>query len=350
MSAPVDMPSVVSAPFGDMSFDAGRVIATQTGEPLTRRAARAAKATASSPLLPESFPAMPGTSMFDSPYGDAFQEAVRSFGTSEIPIVTSSAAERASIPVTVHLAPRRGTARKFLTLSSTFSVMIVTGLLAIATTLPSEALAAAQGVPALSASSLLAAEKTAREQEAIQAFIAPEDVQTESLTRASIDYEAASIVAVAAQHGIRFSDSLYTNDPTASIQWPLAYGVRLSSGYGPRRGRMHFGIDLVPGAGAPIQAIAEGTVRVASEAGGGYGVHVILDHVIDGQMVTTHYAHMQYRSLGVQAGDTVQVGDFLGKVGNTGQSNGAHLHFEVLINGVNVNPLTFMLQYAGTHY
>ncbi|WP_429977823.1 M23 family metallopeptidase [Microbacterium sp. NRRL B-14842] len=81
----------------------------------------------------------------------------------------------------------------------------------------------------------------------------------------------------------------------------------MSYGYGMRSGRLHEGIDFVPGNGAPIQAIADGTVRIATEQGAAYGVTVYIDHVIDGSVITSHYSHMQYGSLQVKAGDKVKV-------------------------------------------
>ncbi len=73
-------------------------------------------------------------------------------------------------------------------------------------------------------------------------------------------------------------------------------GVGITYGFGMRDGVMHEGADFVPGEGAPIQAIADGVVREATEAGGGYGVVVVIDHKIDGQLVSSRYAHMLYGS------------------------------------------------------
>jgi murein DD-endopeptidase MepM/ murein hydrolase activator NlpD len=121
----------------------------------------------------------------------------------------------------------------------------------------------------------------------------------------------------------------------------------MSYGYGMRSGRLHEGIDFVPGNGAPIQAIADGTVRIATEQGGAFGVTVYIDHVIDGSVITSHYSHMQYGSLQVKAGDTVKVGDIVGKTGNTGRSYGAHLHFELIVNGTTIDPMPWLRENAG---
>jgi murein DD-endopeptidase MepM/ murein hydrolase activator NlpD len=103
----------------------------------------------------------------------------------------------------------------------------------------------------------------------------------------------------------------------------------------------HRGLDFIPGNGAPIFAIADGVVT-ASEYGGGYGQYVYIEHSIGGQTVLSVYAHMQRGSSPVQQGQTVSAGEFLGLVGNTGISTGAHLHFEIRIDGEYANPFTWL--------
>lgn len=84
--------------------------------------------------------------------------------------------------------------------------------------------------------------------------------------------------------------------------------------------------------GAEIHAVAAGTLRIATESGGDYGVTVVID-VIDGQVVSTRYGHMQYGSLQVTQGQRVTAGQIIGKVGQTGKATGLHLHLEVLLGG-----------------
>lgn len=229
--------------------------------------------------------------------------------------------------------------------------MSIAGLLAVSMTLPAEAVAAVNGSAALSATSLVAASasgSSASDDDEIQAFVTSSDVQNESLVRAE-DFSTVSLVEVASEEGINYSSELFTNDTEAAIQWPFKVGVGMSSGYGMRWGRLHEGIDFVPGEGAPIQAIADGVVRIATESGGAYGVTVYIDHVIDGQVITSHYSHMQYGSLQVTAGQTVHVGDIVGHTGNTGRSYGAHLHFEIIINGSTIDPLPWLRENAGRY-
>lgn len=289
---------------------------------------------------------------------DAFIAASRAFlavaGEEPVAATTSSPAE-SPLPTeatAAHVAPRKPRSRrKILAAGATVSVMGIAGLLAVSMTLPAEAVAAAQGISAQSTTSLVAASADAASKvsdDEIQAYVASSDVQNEAIQRTE-DYSTLSLGDLAAEQGIAYSNSLYTNDPTAAIQWPFVVGVAMSSPYGMRDTGLHEGIDLVPGAGAPVQSIADGTVRIATESGGNYGVTVYIDHVIDGALITTHYSHMQYGSLRVAAGETVKVGDIIGLVGNTGRSYGAHLHLELIVNDSTIDPLPWLQKNAGRH-
>lgn len=136
------------------------------------------------------------------------------------------------------------------------------------------------------------------------------------------------------------------------VQWPLPSNTTMSSGFGYRNcagcSANHLGIDLNPGEGYPIQAIADGTVVVAQESNAGLGVEVVIEHVVDGQTVQSLYGHMQFGSLGVSVGQTVSRGQQIGLVGNTGASTGAHLHFGILIDGVEQDPYPWLLAHANS--
>ncbi len=287
---------------------------------------------------------------------DAFERASRAFRTTgSIPTasvsdqVSTARTPAADAGATAHVA-RRGprSIRKVVTVGATVGVMSLAGLLAVSMTLPAESVAGVQGASAASMSlvSASAAESKGAAEGEIQAFVAPSGVESESLVRAD-DFSTVSLVEVAAEQGINYSGEIFTNDPDAAIQWPFLVGVGMSYGYGMRSGRLHEGIDFVPGNGAPIQAIADGTVRIATEQGGAFGVTVYIDHVIDGSVITSHYSHMQYGSLNVKAGDTVKVGTIVGKTGNTGRSYGAHLHFELIVNGTTIDPMPWLKENAG---
>jgi murein DD-endopeptidase MepM/ murein hydrolase activator NlpD len=117
--------------------------------------------------------------------------------------------------------------------------------------------------------------------------------------------------------------------PGAALGSP--YGVRVD----PLTGAIGFhpGIDFEAPAGTPIHAAADGVVVIAGDCGG-YGNCVVIDH---GTSLATVYAHQS--TLLTQAGDRVTTGQIIGLVGSTGQSTGPHLHFEVRLHGIPIDPV-----------
>ena len=144
----------------------------------------------------------------------------------------------------------------------------------------------------------------------------------------------------------------FVNNPMGAIQYPIRESVPLSDMYGWRSNpfgsgsEFHHGIDFDAGAGHPIQAIADGVVTIASNGdGGGYsalGYYVTIEHVIKGHKITSLYAHMIAGSIQVKVGQHVRVGDIVGLVGSTGASTGAHLHFQILVDGVESDPWAWL--------
>jgi len=120
----------------------------------------------------------------------------------------------------------------------------------------------------------------------------------------------------------------------AGLIWPCD-GV-VVSGFGMRWGRMHEGIDIGCAYGTPNRAAASGTVIYAGWLGG-YGNLVVVDH---GNGLSTAYAHAS--SILVSVGQSVSQGQTVSLVGSTGHSTGPHLHFEVRVNGVAVDPLPYL--------
>lgn len=122
---------------------------------------------------------------------------------------------------------------------------------------------------------------------------------------------------------------------------PVASGY-LSSRFGERvdpftgHGAFHAGVDFVGAPGDPVLAVAAGVVSYAG-SDGGYGQLVEITH---GQGLVTRYAHN--RKVLVTQGATVRPGETIAMLGSTGRSTGPHVHFEVLQNGVPVDPLRFM--------
>ncbi|MBQ2261486.1 MAG: peptidoglycan DD-metalloendopeptidase family protein [Loktanella sp.] len=125
-------------------------------------------------------------------------------------------------------------------------------------------------------------------------------------------------------------------------------GVRVS-GFGPRHHpilrqvRNHNGVDWAAPTGTPILAAAPGTISVIGDDAG-YGNVIYIDHP-DG--LQTRYAHMDRFAENLARGTQVAAGTHIGYVGTTGQSTGPHLHFELLVNGTHVDPMTFGSSGAG---
>jgi murein DD-endopeptidase MepM/ murein hydrolase activator NlpD len=122
--------------------------------------------------------------------------------------------------------------------------------------------------------------------------------------------------------------------------------VKISSGFGFRYGQFkndknqlkeHPGIDLVATIGDPVVASADGVVEYIETNNPIYGKLIILSHKLG---FRTYYAHLSVIS--VRRGQKVGSGDIIGKVGNTGETTGPHLHYEIRIEEVPINPMNFI--------
>lgn len=133
--------------------------------------------------------------------------------------------------------------------------------------------------------------------------------------------------------------SILTSTPSL---WPIHGWITSNFGYriypftGDRK--MHEGMDIASRPGTPIRAPADGVVIFAGVEGA-YGKTVVVDH---GYGVTTRYGHAS--EIWVRVGQRVRRGQRLAAVGNTGLSSGPHLHYEVRVNGVAVNPRNYLLE------
>lgn len=152
-------------------------------------------------------------------------------------------------------------------------------------------------------------------------------------------------VAQIVEHGIRAQSLVmetYTvTDTLGLFCWPVVDLYEITSPYGLRSLGDHKGIDI-SGANAEGALVVAGEAGTVTEAGwnsGGYGNYVKINH---GNGIETLYAHMLDNSITVIPGQIVQQGEVIGQVGNTGYSFGAHLHFEVRINGIKVDPAPYL--------
>lgn len=122
--------------------------------------------------------------------------------------------------------------------------------------------------------------------------------------------------------------------------WPVegpitgSFGERIDPFNG--EGAFHSGVDISAAYGQPIAATADGVVQYADVLGG-YGRVIIIDH---GHGITTRYAHLA--NFAVVPGQHVDRGDTIGYVGLSGRSTGPHLHYEVRINDIAVNPYKYL--------
>lgn len=180
-------------------------------------------------------------------------------------------------------------------------------------------------------------------------------------------YEYPGNIAAAAQHRAAYADTVYTqftgknpaeeDDSTIgscgaiSTGWqlPLEKGsYHISSYFGPRHvtivgaSSFHEGYDLATPYGAEIFAAHAGTVEVVSPTGG-YGNFILIDN---GDGTESAYGHLSAYAYEVSVGAQVQAGQVIGYVGSSGVSGGAHLHFEIRVNGTAVDPGKY-LQSAG---
>lgn len=119
-------------------------------------------------------------------------------------------------------------------------------------------------------------------------------------------------------------------------QLGLPVNGQFTSPFGTRWGRLHGGIDIAVPTGTPVHASDTGTVRIAGWMGG-YGNYICIQH---SSSMSTCYGHNS--SLRVSVGQSVSKGQVIAASGNTGNSTGPHVHFEVRINGTQVDPMGYL--------
>lgn len=169
------------------------------------------------------------------------------------------------------------------------------------------------------------------------------DTRFKSLFTTILENERNTPTLGAVEAPTAFSSPVPTRGISVPSRMPLE-GAALTSSFGMRTHpvlggrRQHTGIDLAAPTGTPVYATADGIVSRADEYSS-YGLYISLEH---GASMQTRYAHLS--RLAVAAGDSVKKGDLIGYVGSTGRSTGPHLHYEVRVEGLAVNPIPYMVE------
>lgn len=120
------------------------------------------------------------------------------------------------------------------------------------------------------------------------------------------------------------------------LAMPVKSAFRYTSGFGPRWGRKHEGIDMAGPVSTPIYATGDGVVIYAGWQSG-YGNLIKIKHELGTE---TRYGHLS--KIRVKVGQKVSRNSLIGDMGNTGRSTGPHLHYEVRVDGKAVNPMSFI--------
>jgi murein DD-endopeptidase MepM/ murein hydrolase activator NlpD len=167
---------------------------------------------------------------------------------------------------------------------------------------------------------------------------APTPASSDRTAPAESGTPAASAVAFARVLDAALGDT--PGDTVAGGGWTSPLAGRVTSGFGPRWGRQHNGVDIAAVSGTPVHAAAGGVVRTASWHGG-YGNAVIIDH---GDGTSTLYGHNS--KLTVHPGDRVEAGQIISLAGSTGHSTGPHLHFEVRRHDRAVDPQRWLREHG----
>lgn len=174
-----------------------------------------------------------------------------------------------------------------------------------------------------------------------QAKVDSIDSKVDHLEDIEADLQQKIAEQIAAASGVSVLPAGPMSSPSAAgLIWPVDGPI--TSGFGGRSSpggigtTYHEGLDIGVPEGTPIRAAASGTVIIAAYTGG-YGNYTCIDH---GSGLSTCYGHQS--SFAVSAGQSVSQGDIIGYSGNTGNSTGPHLHFEVRINGVAQDPLGYL--------
>lgn len=259
---------------------------------------------------------------------------------------------------------RSGAARKAVQRLAAASVFVAIGSLVAVTSLPAQAFSPEESTPAsggygdveVAQQLEVSSDSGAHGAEEPTSVLTRDDFAVDDAL-ASARLEPSELAALQAVADAEKIGPYFGGDPAMPNVWsqletsytqspfPSLAQVPVSSGFAPRWGSFHGGVDLVPGAGTPIYPIANGVVIAVWQGNnpGGGGYQVIVEHNVDGQYIQAWYPHMQAGSIQVRAGQVVDVTTQLGAVGSTGRSTGAHLHLEIKNSDyVSMDPLAWL--------
>lgn len=139
-----------------------------------------------------------------------------------------------------------------------------------------------------------------------------------------------------------FDPSLLTD---SAVRYPFDRPMPLTDGFGYRVApveQFHDAQDIAAPAGSEIKAIASGLVLEAGWTSDGCGFGLKVQHLVDGETLTSRYCHMESGSHAYRRGDEIRIGDVAGRVGNTGMAFGAHLHLALRLEGEPIDPLPYI--------
>ncbi|MFM2353489.1 MAG: hypothetical protein RLZZ608_895 [Actinomycetota bacterium] len=232
------------------------------------------------------------------------------------------------------------------------AVMVAVAALLVGTSVPANALFDPDAPPASIALSSMADAKVAETVELEGQVIEAESVGDIATTAASRD--AWTVTSYAEMLRLRYGSINYSYNAggTGPVRWPFPYVAKITSAFGDRvapcRGcsSYHRGVDFDAGYGAPVGAIADGIVTAVGRSSS-FGYRVEIEHIINGQKVLSLYAHLIDNSSVLTVGSPVAVGEIVGALGNTGLSTGPHLHLEIHVDSVPVDPFAWLTTNAG---
>ncbi|MCE4026594.1 MULTISPECIES: M23 family metallopeptidase [unclassified Microbacterium] len=258
-------------------------------------------------------------------------------------------------------SPKRATSpvsRSVVRPIRTFAVLAAVGALVTAIALPALATGAAspataspataQQIAAGHAQSIVVASEATAVSGTRSSFTAttPQEIEQKKAEEAAVAAAKAAAEAAAKPSVASVRTNMAPIASPGQVIYPMAAGsYTLSDGFGAARsGRSHMGQDFAAPIGTPIYAAADGCVTISQDGYGGYGETIELSHpaLSGANAISTLYGHMNYGSRAVSVGQCVTAGQYLGEVGNTGWVSGSCLHFEVLVNNTEIDPLAWL--------